>query len=711
MPDAAVTQIFTHGDTSHWPVHPQPADLGFVGYAEPVEAQGAADHQTISYSDDGFAINVDPDHPMHGWTLFTSHVSHGNDAVWCQPIPRELSTDGENPTRLGQKSEWFSPINPELYKQVFDGKPSRDVAYLFHDGTTLALGDEWYSVSGKSRPTFGTGDRVWFPGNYNSHQVYGHMAQHIPAAWQSALGGNLLMGSAFSNSRAVGSQGHSAAAVTLDFNNLPASMARLPTRRLIYHPHQTHEMWRWTRQCKPAGGVILGRFLVMARRRGVGRVLYLNPYPIEMPDGTIIHPRADGREVIRMLPKGARTSNGKLTDGTPKWSEPKAADESFTLDEPGVVRSDRHVMRPDGTWLPKGHVFPSGTVFGPGWEFDVSWQHTGNGYYSAFGTRRVLTFYDLGDLARAARGEYESWGLPFVEWSLTDDGAYSSTNIWPWPDQLQLDHMGRLVIADRYRQGQRPHLTVYDVSSRLLEHADDVPDLPPLPAIEYGTDPGEGLPDNALVADNPAAEVVGDWVASSFTSGFAGDNYLHDSNEGKGAKSATYRFHDLEEVAATVYARWPAGTNRASNVPITIDHAGGTVTVHVDQRQEGAWHELGAFVFAGEGAVTISTEGTDGYVIADAVALVPNDVSEPEPDPDPDPQPEVVTRAEFDAAIGDIQAQLETERDVAAGLAARVATLERDMVGASDVAADALLGAARANARLNAIAEAAKGGE
>jgi hypothetical protein len=76
-----------------------------------------------------------------------------------------------------------------------------------------------------------------------------------------------------------------------------------------------------------------------------------------------------------------------------------------------------------------------------------------------------------------------------------------------------------------------------------------------------------------------------------------------------------------------VYARWPSGSNRATNVPIDITSADGLTTVVKDQKntgKNGAWVLLGTFNFekGTAGSVTIRTNGTNGLVVADAVRFL-----------------------------------------------------------------------------------------
>ncbi len=74
-----------------------------------------------------------------------------------------------------------------------------------------------------------------------------------------------------------------------------------------------------------------------------------------------------------------------------------------------------------------------------------------------------------------------------------------------------------------------------------------------------------------------------------------------------------------------VYARWVSGSNRASNMSYLTTHDGGSTAVPVNQKQNGGlWNLLGTFDFT-QGmpySVTI-TDQANGYVIADAIRLVP----------------------------------------------------------------------------------------
>lgn len=125
-----------------------------------------------------------------------------------------------------------------------------------------------------------------------------------------------------------------------------------------------------------------------------------------------------------------------------------------------------------------------------------------------------------------------------------------------------------------------------------------------------------------VIVDNLNATLTGTWTASTFTPGYYGSNYLHDGNAGKGTKTARFTPNLPSTGSYQVFGRWIAGNDRASNVPFTITHAGGTQAVTVNQQVNGAaWVSLGTFSFnAGTaGNVLISNTGTTGFVVADAV--------------------------------------------------------------------------------------------
>lgn len=141
---------------------------------------------------------------------------------------------------------------------------------------------------------------------------------------------------------------------------------------------------------------------------------------------------------------------------------------------------------------------------------------------------------------------------------------------------------------------------------------------------------GEKTPPSIVTVDNADAAFVsatGSWSVSNATAGFFGADYRHDENSGKGAKKFTFRPALTAHGDYLVYARWPAASNRASQVPMDVRGADGSLrTFSVDQRSLGGqWNLLGAHTLSASNAeVAVRTDGTsDGFVMADAVRLAP----------------------------------------------------------------------------------------
>lgn len=135
-------------------------------------------------------------------------------------------------------------------------------------------------------------------------------------------------------------------------------------------------------------------------------------------------------------------------------------------------------------------------------------------------------------------------------------------------------------------------------------------------------------PPVSLILDNTNSAVTrlpttADWVTSTSSTGIYGSNYYHDSNTGAiGGKSVVYTPNLPAAGSYSVYLRWPALSNRASNTPVEIHHAGGTSFYTANQRiNGGTWMLLGTFPFntGTGGRVVIRNDGANGYVIADAV--------------------------------------------------------------------------------------------
>ena len=168
-------------------------------------------------------------------------------------------------------------------------------------------------------------------------------------------------------------------------------------------------------------------------------------------------------------------------------------------------------------------------------------------------------------------------------------------------------------------------LTAFDLDAKWIE------------ATFVGEDPNACLaeatptppPSDEIIIDNDDGQYgeTGDWQASTHTSGYYGSDYHHDKNNQKGTKTARFTPDIPEAGDYQVHIYYASANDRATNTPVDIYHAGITATVTVNQRVNGdMWNFLDTYDFdAGtSGYVEIRTDGTDGYVIADAVRFSRN---------------------------------------------------------------------------------------
>lgn len=142
--------------------------------------------------------------------------------------------------------------------------------------------------------------------------------------------------------------------------------------------------------------------------------------------------------------------------------------------------------------------------------------------------------------------------------------------------------------------------------------------------------PAPGLPKPSrqvpgIVIDERIAEVDGEWMFSQYSQNYLDEGYYHDGNELKGQKTLTFKTTIPVTGLYEVRLAYAESENRSTRTPIIIGHAEGETKVIVNQKiapsDYGRFYTLGEFYFVRESTnfVRISTEDTDGHVIADAV--------------------------------------------------------------------------------------------
>ena len=132
-----------------------------------------------------------------------------------------------------------------------------------------------------------------------------------------------------------------------------------------------------------------------------------------------------------------------------------------------------------------------------------------------------------------------------------------------------------------------------------------------------------------VVLDDVKAEFTGSWQRSVASKKFVGLGYRHDGNAGDGKGTARFAAKLPKAGRYQVRFGYTPNANRASNVQVEVQHAGGSETFNVNQKQlppeDGLFLTLGVFEFqAGTPAVvTVSNREADGYVVVDAVQWMP----------------------------------------------------------------------------------------
>ncbi|MCX6847319.1 MAG: FAD-dependent oxidoreductase [Verrucomicrobia bacterium] len=130
-----------------------------------------------------------------------------------------------------------------------------------------------------------------------------------------------------------------------------------------------------------------------------------------------------------------------------------------------------------------------------------------------------------------------------------------------------------------------------------------------------------------ILMSEQEAEQIGHWTGSAYGNPVDGSS-IHDANTEKGTKSVIYRLKIPTTGKYEVRVSYASAPNRASNVPVTIEHSKGTQIVLVNQRKappiDKLFVSLGVFPFTADksAVITISTKDTDGIVGADAVQLI-----------------------------------------------------------------------------------------
>ncbi len=136
------------------------------------------------------------------------------------------------------------------------------------------------------------------------------------------------------------------------------------------------------------------------------------------------------------------------------------------------------------------------------------------------------------------------------------------------------------------------------------------------------------IPGTVIDDEQPAAIRTGFDHLSMSVQPFVGGGYRTDNNSEKGRQSVRFPFTIPSSGRYEVRLAYTAHPNRATNVPVMVSDADGQRRFTIDQREnpatDGMFVTLGEFRFEAGGSywVEVRNDGTDGYVIADAVNVI-----------------------------------------------------------------------------------------
>ncbi len=161
---------------------------------------------------------------------------------------------------------------------------------------------------------------------------------------------------------------------------------------------------------------------------------------------------------------------------------------------------------------------------------------------------------------------------------------------------------------------------------RLLADKQVLDHIGPARSARTGIDP-QKLP--GVIVDDADAKLTGAWQENDLSKPFIGAGYRHDGGARDGTFTARFETTLPKPGRYEVRLAYTPNKNRATNVPVEIHHAGGSVTAQISQRTpppiDDAFVSLGSFEFAADkpAAVIISNLQADGFVIIDAVQWLP----------------------------------------------------------------------------------------
>lgn len=154
----------------------------------------------------------------------------------------------------------------------------------------------------------------------------------------------------------------------------------------------------------------------------------------------------------------------------------------------------------------------------------------------------------------------------------------------------------------------------------------ELPELPPEPPVVVNIDP-KSLP--GIVLDDEAAELSGEWSRSTNFKPHIGRGYRHDERRGDGQAKAVFRFRAPKSGEYELRMAYSAHETRAKAVPVAVQSGSHRALLKVDQTvplpKDQPFRPIGRCRLEAdvETVITVSNDQTEGFVILDALQLLP----------------------------------------------------------------------------------------
>ncbi len=194
-------------------------------------------------------------------------------------------------------------------------------------------------------------------------------------------------------------------------------------------------------------------------------------------------------------------------------------------------------------------------------------------------------------------------------------GTGSGANTFTWP--VTIDQSGRYHIYARWtahanRASNAPFTITHDGGSTLVrvDQRNHNGEWVLLGSFDYT----QGYQYDITLSDDVDGYVIADAIKAV--------------PENAAPNTATWMFTATQSGQHEVYAHWTANAQRATNVSYYVTDDTGTAAQAVNQQQNGGeWNLLGSYAFTqGQSyPISLTDQADGGYVIADAVKVVPED--------------------------------------------------------------------------------------